>query len=273
MTSVEDFGEDGALQNDFIKMVLPLAGEEDGFDAFPRPLPPELRETGDLPTGHLAFVGDYGEFAGYIMLLAGKPASGKTTISRMLIEAAARGEFQGVTVTHISAGDRLRDIGQGNTQSLYADEVASYTVKLKHAQPLPHSLVAQVIQEAVLESEETLVLLDGYPRFDEQLNDYQMLARHTGRKTIGLVEFIASDELVTERLLERGARTGEQNPNEALIKARLEEYHTSVARTIETIRRASIIEYRAIPVSGEVKEAAKDFSEFVRLKLAYDTII
>lgn len=272
MSAIQHFDRDGSSRDQSPNQGVPLEGVKDGYDPFPRPVPPELCDTGTIPAGHIAYVGDFRTPPGYILLLAGKPASGKSTISRVFIENIVPTELPDVTVAHISVGDRLRDIARGDVFSHHAEDVATYAGQLLQAQPLPHSLVAKVVQEAVFEKDETVVLLDGYPRFEEQLNDYQLLARRVGRKTIGLVEFATSDELVTERLLARPTRVGEQDNNEETIQARLDEYHSTVSRTIAAIIRSSLINYHEISTSGSVEYGAKQLSRIIGLKLTQDTI-
>ena len=258
-----DTSRDPDLQRQFFDLVLPLEGIKDGFDTFPRPIEPELTNEG-IPKGHIVNMGDFNPHNNGLLLIAGKPASGKTTVSKKLVSAWDEAGT-GISLTHVSTGDTLRSIASGEINSQFKRDVKSHSDELRQALPLPYSLVADVLLEALNTRTERLILLDGHPRYPEEINDTLGFARFTRRKILGLVELTVPDEVAKTRMLSR-QKQGEKKFEEADVERRIAEYRETLGITILGLVAGHKIEYHEIKSEKVVERVAEDLGKIVLSK-------
>lgn len=246
-----DSDRDPDLQRQFFDLVLPLEGVKDGFDTVPRPVDLELANEG-IPKGHIAFMGDFNPDNKGILLIAGKPASGKSAVSKKLIsewdEASTR-----VSISHLSTGDTLRAIASGELNSQFKRDVKKQAENLRQALPLPYSLVADVLLEALDAKTERLILLDGHPRYPEEINDTLGFARVTGRKILGLVEITVPDEVAKARMISR-QKEGEKKFELVDVERRIDEYRETLGITILGLVQGHGLSYHELINDGTIED-------------------
>lgn len=78
---------------------------------------------------------------------------------------------------HLSVGDHLRAIADGREMSAFQGALNSHRASLSATRPIPSELTASIIAEwlerpfAIDEPAPRFVVLSGYPRYRDQVND------------------------------------------------------------------------------------------------------
>jgi len=190
-----------------------------------------------------------------IGVITGRPGSGKTSCTSVAID-----KYPSISldVSLISAGDTLRDIVGDRRNSMYKDIIVQHSEELSMARPLPQDLVGSIMEERLSNIDQRLILLDGYPRFLNQISRFKDIAQSLGRRVVGILDFEVADSISTERLLSRGSRSEEVSYTEQVISQRLDEYHDHVAPTINNLRESYNYHYIDASTSQhKVIEAAR----------------
>ena len=177
-----------------------------------------------------------------IILLGGKPGSGKSRLGR---ELAAELE-PGISAEHLSLGEQVRAIGRGALSS-YSREVIAHLDSPHPEKPLPDELAYGLVSEALVRADEAhLILLDGYPRYASQIESVYELAIKDERWLDGMIITDTNDEIALARMLKRNERNAYRytkvEPSQA--RARLLNY--------ETLTRPAYEEFRARNLPIEV---------------------
>ncbi len=161
------------------------------------------------------------------IVVHGAPGSGKTTHGEKLAQLEPEKVF------HVSIGNRLRSILLGEVDSQFKTEIDRQAAILAESKPLEHEVVNGVIFEFIDQCPtSSVVLVDGYPRFIEQLGlffDSIKLGEHLH---LGTIFLNISKQISLERLLNRGARDGEKQVEEGFASWRFDEYQNKTIPTI-----------------------------------------
>lgn len=137
-----------------------------------------------------------------VIVIHGYPGSGKTTQCERLV---AEGMNE-ATFAHISIGNQLRAIKNGQVDSLFS----AYLTSAEATSPPPDDIVNGIIFEAIKKSTETDVLLvDGYPRFAHAVDEFHQTLRETHHTLRGTIELTASLEMCMQRAATRPRRDDE----------------------------------------------------------------
>lgn len=154
------------------------------------------------------------------IVIFGAPGSGKGTQSEILV---AKYGFK-----HISTGDVLRaEIKKGSDLGKTAKGY------IDNGQLIPDGLMIDILAatyDALLPCDG--VIFDGFPRTVPQAEALKTMlaARHTA---VGaMLELEVPEEILTERLINRGKVSGRADDNEETIKKRLKVYETQTAPLI-----------------------------------------
>lgn len=149
------------------------------------------------------------------LVIFGAPGCGKGTQSERLID---RYGFY-----HISTGEVLRDlIARGTELGKIAD---SYISK---GNLIPDELMLKILAQ-LLDSEEVQgknIIFDGFPRTVRQAEELEVLLRERGRQVDAVIGLEVGDDILIERLINRGKESGRSDDNPDTIKKRIEVYHT-----------------------------------------------
>lgn len=151
------------------------------------------------------------------LVIFGAPGSGKGTQSDLLV---AKYGFR-----HISTGDVLRaEIKQGTELGRTAQQF------IDKGQLIPDELMIEIlasVYDSLCPCEG--VIFDGFPRTIPQAAALKNMLAQRGTEVSGVLQLEVPEEMLTERLLNRGKTSGRADDNAETIRKRLEVYHSQTA--------------------------------------------
>lgn len=143
-----------------------------------------------------------------LILVDGPPGSGSTRLSKSMKERLTE---EGVSVEHISTGDRLRAIGRGTIDSVFREDIIEHFYNSGATVPLDEELMFGIVDEALEQTQHAqIILLDGYPRYEPQVDNIKQLADMHGRIIKGMLFTIADWQTSLDRMLKRGRKHPER---------------------------------------------------------------
>ncbi len=155
------------------------------------------------------------------IVIFGAPGSGKGTQSDLLVQKYG--------FKHISTGDVLRaeiknGTELGNTAKSFIDK----------GQLIPDSLMIDILAATydVLCPCEG-VIFDGFPRTIPQAEALKQMLAERGSEVAAMLELDVPEEMLMERLINRGKTSGRADDNAETIKKRLDVYNSQTAPLIE----------------------------------------
>ena len=170
------------------------------------------------------------------LILFGPPGSGKGTQSEKLIAKYG--------LKHLSTGDLLRS--EINNQTPLGLEAKNFMDK---GQLVPDAVVIGMISTALDNNPQAKgFLFDGFPRTSAQAEalDKLLELKNTGINVMLALD--VSEEELVKRLLKRGETSGRSDDtNEAVIRARIVEYHNKTAAVADYYRQFD----KVVMVKGE----------------------
>ena len=151
------------------------------------------------------------------LVILGAPGSGKGTQSDLLV---AKYGFR-----HISTGDVLRaEIKQGTELGRTAQQF------IDKGQLIPDELMIEIlasVYDSLCPCEG--VIFDGFPRTIPQAEALKKMLAQRGTEVSAVLQLEVPEEMLTERLLNRGKTSGRADDNAETIRKRLEVYHSQTA--------------------------------------------
>lgn len=152
------------------------------------------------------------------LILFGPPGSGKGTQSEKLIARYG--------LKHLSTGDLLRS--EICNQTSLGKEAQNFMDK---GQLVPDHVVIGMISSALDENPDAKgFLFDGFPRTAAQAEALDELLEARKAPIAVMLALEVSEEELVKRLLKRGQTSGRSDDtNEAVIRARIVEYHNKTA--------------------------------------------
>ena len=151
------------------------------------------------------------------LVIFGAPGSGKGTQSDLLV---AKYGFR-----HISTGDVLRaEIKQGTELGRTAQQF------IDKGQLIPDELMIEIlasVYDSLCPCEG--VIFDGFPRTIPQAEALKKMLAQRGTEVNAVLQLEVPEEMLTERLLNRGKTSGRADDNAETIRKRLEVYHSQTA--------------------------------------------
>ncbi len=148
------------------------------------------------------------------IVLFGGPGSGKGTQSEYLIKEYG--------LFHISTGDVLRaQIAAGTDLGKTAQNYIS------QGQLIPDELMIDILDNVLASNDiSNGVIFDGFPRTIPQAIALNALMQKRNSQVDAVVGLEVSDDVLTERLLNRGKVSGRSDDNAETIAKRLAVYHS-----------------------------------------------
>ena len=201
-----------------------------------------------------------------VIVVHGYVGSGKSTQCSRLEQ---EGYFDS-SVQHISAGNILRSIRNGLATSPYERFINSPDAP----SPLPDEVVTGAILESVLEPENnnTLVLIDGYPRHPTAVEAFRGELANRSHRFLGTIALQVSLETSVQRILQRGERAGEKIKADTLQEFAVQRYEldrntTNIA--IETLSEFAPVEI--VDSSGERDVVYENFIKSIANLMAFSS--
>lgn len=151
------------------------------------------------------------------LVIFGAPGSGKGTQSDLLVTKYG--------FRHISTGDVLRaEIKQGTELGRTAQQF------IDKGQLIPDELMIEIlasVYDSLCPCEG--VIFDGFPRTIPQAEALKKMLAQRGTEVSAVLQLEVPEEMLTERLLNRGKTSGRADDNAETIRKRLEVYHSQTA--------------------------------------------
>jgi adenylate kinase len=147
-----------------------------------------------------------------LILLIGAPGSGKTTDSRMIAENHSE------TITSYSTGDLIKKETEKGTA--IGNIAKSFVEK---GELVPTQIVVELIVDAVNKAPTEVVLLDGFPGKEKQLQYFcDHIFNNDKIKLISVLEIKVTDDLAKKRWLDSGR-------SEEIFEHEMKSYKESLA--------------------------------------------
>lgn len=184
------------------------------------------------------------------IVLFGKPGAGKGTQAEFLKTK--------YNLTHISTGDVFRFNLKNNTP--LGLEAKTYIDK---GDLVPDALTIKMLQDEVEKNPDTAgFLFDGFPRTAAQADALDAFLKSKGWEVTATIALEANDEILVQRLLERGKTSGRaDDQDEALIRNRYQEYNEKTAPLIEYYQKQD--KFHAVDGIGDITEITNRLSSVI----------
>ncbi|MDD5156940.1 adenylate kinase [Sulfurimonas sp.] len=186
-----------------------------------------------------------------LFLIIGAPGSGKTTDAELI---SANND----NITHYSTGDMFRaEVASGSERG---KEIESYISK---GNLVPIAIVIETIVGAIKKAPTDVVVIDGYPRSTEQMNELDAyLAKESSVTLVSVIEVFVSEETARDRVL--GRARGADDNNE-VFDNRMKVY-TDPLVDIQNFYNAKNI-LKVISGEGTIAEIVLEMETFVKSKI------
>lgn len=174
------------------------------------------------------------------LVIFGAPGSGKGTQSDLLVEKYG--------FDHISTGDVLRaqikaGTDLGKTAKQYIDQ----------GQLIPDALMVDILAATYDALEKKVgVIFDGFPRTIPQAEALKEMLSKRGTGVAAMLELEVPDDMLKERLINRGKTSGRADDNAETIQKRLAVYHNQTAPLRDWYEAEGI--RHAVPGFGSIED-------------------
>ena len=176
------------------------------------------------------------------VLIFGAPGSGKGTQSEELIR---RYGFR-----HISTGELLR--AEIKAQTELGQAAAGY---INEGHLVPDSLIVDMMEKLISTLVDTEgIIFDGFPRTIHQAEAMETMLAHHGWKVDIVLNLQVPEEMLIERLLNRGKISGRSDDNIETIRKRLDVYANETAPLVDFFTRKNVL--HNVVGTGTIEEIA-----------------
>lgn len=180
------------------------------------------------------------------IVLFGPPGSGKGTQAENLIEK--------FNLKQISTGDLFRYNMKNDTD--LGKLAKSYIEK---GELVPDQVTIDMLTEEVKKPTDTKgFIFDGFPRTANQTEALEGIVKEVLDDDISIcLSLVVEDEVLVERLLERGKTSGRaDDANEEIIQNRIKEYYAKTAEVAELYKKQG--KYVEVNGVGSIAEIAEN---------------
>lgn len=184
------------------------------------------------------------------IVLFGKPGAGKGTQAEFLKEK--------YNLTHLSTGDIFRYNIKNNTE--LGQLAKSY---MDQGDLVPDAVTIQMLQSEVDQNPDSAgFLFDGFPRTIAQAEALDAFLTTKGQSITATVALEADDEILVQRLLERGKTSGRpDDQDEEKIRNRYQEYNEKTAPLMDFYKAQG--KFHAVDGIGPIAEITERLSAVI----------
>ena len=191
-----------------------------------------------------------------LFLIIGAPGSGKTTDAELI---AARHN----NITHYSTGDMFRaEILSGSKRGQIIDTYVSA------GNIVPIDIAIETIIGAIKKAPTPIVVIDGYPRSVEQMQELDnYLANENEVKLVSVIEIEVSQNTAFQRVLGRAVDSDivRADDNEEVFLNRMKLYIEPLEEIQNYYRKKNIL--KIISGEGTIEEIVSEMDSFVQSKI------
>ena len=186
-----------------------------------------------------------------LFLIIGAPGSGKTTDASIIAE---RNE----TMAHYSTGDLLRaEVASGSELGQTIDGFVS------KGNLVPLQIVINTVVKAIKESPKNIILIDGFPRSVEQMEELdRVLSTESSVELTSVIEVMVSEEVARDRVL--GRARGADDNNE-VFNNRMKVFMEPLEAIRSFYGKKGV--YHTINAERTIEEIVSDMDAFVKSKI------
>lgn len=184
------------------------------------------------------------------IVLFGKPGAGKGTQAEFLKEK--------YNLTHLSTGDIFRFNMKNNTA--LGLEAKTY---IDRGDLVPDSITINMLQDEVDRNPHSSgFLFDGFPRTLTQADALDQFLASKGQEITATIALEADDEILVQRLLERGKTSGRvDDQDEEKIRNRYQEYNEKTAPLMDYYKAQE--KFYAVNGIGTIAEITERLSDVI----------
>jgi len=186
-----------------------------------------------------------------LFLIIGAPGSGKTTDAELIAQKHE-------DITHYSTGDMFR--AEVATGSELGKTIESF---ISAGNLVPIEIVIKTIVTAIKNAPTPTVVIDGYPRSEEQMEELdKYLANEEGVELVNVIEVVVSKEVACDRVLGR-ARGDDDNVE--VFNNRMKVYTEPLADIQNFYEERNLL----TKINGErtIEEIVDEMDEFIQSKI------
>ena len=191
-----------------------------------------------------------------LFLIIGAPGSGKTTDAELI---AAKHE----NITHYSTGDMFRaEILSGSQRGQIIDTYVSA------GNIVPIDIAIETIVGAIKKAPTPIVVIDGYPRSVEQMQELDnYLINEKEVELVNVIEIEVSQNTAFQRVLGRAADADvvRADDNEEVFLNRMKLYIEPLEEIQNYYRKKNIL--KIISGEGTIEEIVSEMDSFVQSKI------
>lgn len=184
------------------------------------------------------------------IILFGKPGAGKGTQAEFLKER--------YNLVHLSTGDIFRfNIKNGTALGKLAKRI------IDKGDLVPDEITISMLQDAVDKNPQAKgFLFDGFPRTIAQAQALDAFLESKGTENKATIALEADDEILVQRLLERGKTSGRiDDQDEEKIRNRYQEYNEKTAPLMDYYNKQG--KFYAVNGIGSIAEITKRLSAVI----------
>jgi len=187
-----------------------------------------------------------------LILIIGAPGSGKTTDAELIAEQNSD------IIKHYSTGDLLREeVASGSERGKVIDSFIS------KGNIVPIEIAIETIISAIKNTKLDTIIIDGYPRSNEQMNALdEYLQKEDSIELVSVIEVEVCEETARDRVLGRARGTDD---NTEVFNNRMKVYTDPLA-DIQAFYSAQNL---LTKISGEhsIEEVVSKMQDFIKSKL------